>query len=238
MGLLFVVIAMAGCGGSGSSSAPPVTSRSILWVTNWGTNPQDATAYTRDSFTCEFSLKGANTNGTDFTTIYESNNNRPGTQSLRSSGSVKVGTFLLEEYISPNSGGGGGSSWTARAVVGIPSTVPVDSQGHQSPDFQIDIDWAAAVDSITVPSSQTIKAGVSAPLIFTAHPKGAPSHILALYPYSETVRITSGADHLSYSKINSNGIPAYINGLTPGTATLTVTVQGVTSAPITVTVTP
>jgi len=71
-----------------------------------------------------------------------------------------------------------------------------------------------------------------APLIFTAHPKGAPSHILALGPTdSETVRITSGTDHLSYSY-------GYLTGLTPGKVTLTVTVQGVTSAPATVTVTP
>jgi hypothetical protein len=147
---------------------------------------------------------------------------------------VKVGTFLLEEFISTADGGSGRLVGTARAVVSITSTVPVDSQGNPTPDFQIDTD-AAAVDSITVPVGQTIKAGTSAPLIFTAHPKGATSHILLLAPDdSETVRITSGANHLSYSNGNSGAM----TGLTPGTATLTVTVRGVTSAPTRVTVTP
>ena len=129
----------------------------------------------------------------------------------------------------------------ARAVVSITSTnaslVSItypnplsDPPGHIAADFQLDTS-AFAVDSITVPAGQTIKAGVSSPLIFTAHPRGNIDHILALSPNSQTVQITSGADHLSYS----NGS---ITGLTPGTATLTVTARGATSAQATITVTP
>ncbi len=231
IGSLFVLLALGGCGGGSSSSAPPVTSRSFLWVTNWGAIvPSDPANRVGSAFTCDLTLKGANTDGTDSITSYDCHGSRPVAQTLGSSGSVKVGTFQLEESIITADGGGGRLVGIARAVVSITSTVPVDSQGHQAPDFQIDTD-AVAVDSITVPARQTIKAGVSAPLIFTAHPRGATSHILVLLPDSEAVQITSGADHLSYS----NGA---MTGLTPGTATLTVTARGVTSAPTTVTVTP
>jgi hypothetical protein len=237
MGLLFVLMALAGCGGGGSSSsAPPVTSRRILWTTNWGWIVPGDPAARRYSLTAQLILKGANTDGTDFVTSFDSPSGLSVMQTLGSSGSVKVGTFLLEVGISSNDHSGGGGfdlGYGARAVVRITPTAPVDSQGHQAPDFQIDTD-ASALDSITVPDGQTIKAGASAPLIFTAHPRGAPSHILVLGPNSETVKITSGADHLSFSK----DVSSFMTGLTPGTATLTVTVGGITSAPATVTVIP
>jgi hypothetical protein len=227
MGFLFVLLTLAGCGGGSSSSAPPVTSRSFLWVTNSGAIvPGDPANRVGSSFTCDLTLKGANTDGTDSVTSYDCPGSRPIAQTLRSSGSVKVGTFQLEESITTADGGAGRLVGIARAVVSITSAVPVDSQGHQTPDFQIDT-TAAAVDSITLPSGQRLRTGTSAPLIFTAHPTGATSHILALAPNSEVVQITSGADHLSYS----NGI---MTGLVPGIATLTVTARGITSAPTTV----
>jgi hypothetical protein len=228
-------MALAGCGGGGSSSsAPPVTSRRILWNTNWGwLVPGDPAARVGRSLTAQLILKGANTDGTDFVTSFDSPSGLSVMRTLGSSGSVKVGTFPLDVVISSNDHSGGGGfelEYGARAVVRITSTAPVDSQGHQAPDFQIDTD-ASTVDSITVPAGQTIKVGALAPLIFTAHPRGAPSHILVLAPNSETVKITSGADHLSYDN-------TFMTGLTPGTVTLTVTVGGITSAPATVTVVP
>lgn len=239
MGLSCVVMALAGCGGGGSSSsAPPVTSRSIQWVTNWGAIFPIDPLKRLGSFNVELFLRGANTDGTDFVTNY--NYNYPGSlspsgvQTLSSSGSVKVGTFPMDVYIKNTDiggegGGGGALEAFAHAVVRITPTVPVDSHGHQAPDFQIDM-GASAVDSITVPAGQTIKVGASAPLIFTAHPRGATSHILVLAYGSEKVQFTSGADHLSYDFL--------MTGLTPGTATFTVTASGITSAPATVTVVP
>jgi len=197
--------------------------------------PQECCGPSGSSFSAELTLKGANTDGTDFVKFYNLSDSLSAVQTLVSSSSVKVGTFQLEVGIFHAEGDGGGLEGIARAVVHITSTAPVDRQGHQAPDFQIDT-GASAVDSITVPAGQTIKVGASAPLIFTAHPRGATSHILVLAPNSETVQITSGADHLSYSKdADSFNV---MTGLTPGTATLTVTARGITSAPATVTIVP
>ena len=234
---------LAGCGGGGgSSSTPQLTERSIHWAMNWGPilNGSEDDPPTRSS-SYVLTLKGANPDGTDFIAIGGSPNIRPITSGLGSSSNAKVGTFQLEARFYLPQDSTGTVIGIARAVVSITSTNPSlvsitypyplsDPPGHIVADFQLDTS-AFAVDSITVPAGQTIKAGVSSPLIFTAHPRGNIDHILALSPNSQTVQITSGADHLSYS----NGS---ITGLTPGTATLTVTARGATSAQATITVTP
>ena len=227
MGSLFVLLAMAGCGGGSSSSAPPGTERSVHWVNNWGPilNGSEDDGPTR-SQSAVLVLQGANPDGTDFTTTYNAPNVRPIAQSLGSSGSVKVGTFQLEARFYSRANSTGTLIGIARAVVSITSPVPVDSAGHPAPDFQLDTS-AVAVDSITVPGHQSLRIYASAPLIFTAHPRGVTDHILALSPNLETVQITSGANNLSYS----NGT---MTGLNIGLSTLTVTARGITSAPATV----
>lgn len=220
---LLGVLTLTGCGG-GSGSNPAATSRKITITTNWvapNTNPGFGWPEANHAV---LTLKGAATDGGDFVFPYDRNGVA---DELSSSAAAKVGTWTMEaRFYFVASTGAQELQYIARAVVKITPSVPYDISGRIASDLTIDM-GGFEVGSIDVAPGQTIKAGTSAPLIFTAHPQGTPSQILALMPGQEVVTISSGADHLSYAN-------SAMSGLTPGTATLTVG----SSAPATVTVLP
>ena len=103
-------------------------------------------------------------------------------------------------------------------------TVKINNDGTGIGDIAV----SGTVTSVAITPGQTLRAGQQIDVLYTA--KDVGGNAVSLSPGAVFLAITDGGDK---AQIGSDG---KLNGLAPGTVTLTATVDGKTSAPATITV--
>lgn len=216
---LLLLVALCGCGsggGSGSSTTTTVVTTDVLWPTRSralsATSPNSALSVV-------VTIPGANPDGTNFSwTINRDTNLESHTTSYTSPTVVKAGTWPLQASFYAQSNGQGSVVATAS------TTVTLNTNGNSIGT----ITPVGTVASVIVDANQSLAVGQTADLSFTA--RDAQGNLLALTAGSAFFQVANGASILQLT--NQQAV-----GLAPGTASLIVTVDNVTSPSQTVTVT-
>jgi streptogramin lyase len=216
---LFMLFLLPGCGGSGSSTPTPTgPAANVNASINWAARSRalDAPA---SALSAVLILKSANPTGGDFTyTINRDPNPAAYTRSYTSPRQALRGTRELQVrfYSQPDGGG---------SVVGsIDATMTLGADGNGIGSFTTN----NTIASVAVDPNQVVGVGQTKDLTFSA--RDASNALVAVTPGSATFAVTSGGSFL-HLNTTQQAVGAAI-----GTAIVTVSVDGKTSAPQSVTV--
>lgn len=215
--LAVTVVTLVDCGGSGhhsnSSSGNTSTAKPSITI-DWPARSKDLAA-PASALSCLIAVTDSNS---QTVTIRADRGNNPAAfvQTYQATSAVKTGTCQISVQFYANAGetsmvvGSGGGEATMDASGGGLSTFAISSN----------------VSSVTV-SAQSVAVGATQQLTYTA--KDAAGNILALQPGSDTWTNSGSA-----ATVTASGLAT---GVSPGSDTVTVRVDQVTSAPATLTVT-
>lgn len=224
--VLAVCFSLVGCGGGGGGNpAPPNPAPPNAPLTtpvrlslSWGARSRAVNAPS-SALSVILTLRSARADGSDLSvTLNRAADPAAYTQSLTTSDPVVVGTWRFSARFHAGADGGG-------AVVGIAEaevTIAGDGSGIG------DIQTIGTIASVLVPPGQSLLAGETKDLAFTA--LDAANNIIAVSPGSAFFAVTTGADKLNIG--SGQGV-----GVAPGTATVVATVDGKASPPQSVKVT-
>jgi hypothetical protein len=226
--------ALAGCGGGGggSSTPPPGGGGPPLPVTTivkvdvlWPVRSRAVNAPS-SALSAVVTLKGAGSGGSDFTFSFDRDSSTTQHTSQHVSATEAVtGTWPMT--IDFHAGRGGAGDLVATAS----PTVQLASDGTlKNPDGSTlgSINPSITVASVDITPGQSVLAGTTADLTFTARDAGGG--VVAVSPGSAIFQTQSGSSVLGF-------VNGQAQGLAPGSASVTATVDGKTSPVVTVTVT-
>jgi hypothetical protein len=216
---LFCSILFTGCGGGGGGGGTPnVPATPISVSVHWPARTRALEA-PPSALSVALILDDASPDGTDFTWVIDRGNDiTDHTSTYTSPNAAKIGTAGLSVRFYAQPGGNGSVVATGSATV----TILGDGSGIGTVTIN------NVISTVSIPAAQTISLGEVKDLSFETRESGGA--IIAVSPGSAQWAVTAGGDKL---RINPNG---QAEGLVPGTATVTVTVDGKTSAAQTVTV--
>jgi hypothetical protein len=209
--LIALSLLLAGCGLGGASDllggGNPLTAILSL-VISWQLRSRDVNA-PASALSAKLVLKGANPSGGDFVFTFDRDSNLSAhSQTYIAPLPALAGTWDATVTFYAGQGGQGN-------VVGVASkqvtVIPVTSNLG-------DIATTGTITSVTLPTGQSATVGTPKDLIFTA--KDANGNTVAVTPGSAVWTVVSGSDKL---QVTSNG---QLLGLAPGTASVTVSVDG------------
>lgn len=209
-----LAIAVAGCGGGGGGSTPdPTTSRASLTV-QWSARSR-AIAAPASALSAVVRIAGAGVSSGDvvFTINRDGTKTDGYTQQYTAPTDARTGQFTVTITFHSQADGEGG-------VVGSVSEVVTLISGANSLG---DVTVNGTVASVTVAAKQTIVASQAADLVFTAF-DASNAAIAGLAPGAAFFTVTDGQSLVS---VVNGQLKA---GATPGIATVSVTVDGKTSA--------
>lgn len=214
--LLLCLLALHGCGGSGKgiSKTTPIK----LSIT-WGERSRAINAPS-STLSAVVTLANASATGSDF--VYSINRDpapQTYTGSYTSANSAKVGAAPLTIRFYAQADGAGAVVGIAQAKV----TIKADGTGIGS------ITTTNTIASVSVPVGQTVRVGQTKDLAFTA--QDAQGSMVAVTPGSATFTLAGGGDKLQI-------VGNQAKGVTVGTASVSVMVDGKSSVGTDVTVTP
>lgn len=221
LGLLALVV-QTGCGGGGNSlgltnlgqQGGSTRSAPVKVDISWAARSKAVNA-TSSALSAVFTLKGAKIGGGDFVFSVD-RSDTPGayTQTAVSQGQALVGNWNMTVQFYAGKGGQGAIVGTGGKAI----TLKTDGTG---------IGDVAATPTISSASvvlpNQSLSVGQSAPLSFTALDSGGKPVVVT--PGSAFFTVTSGGDKLQVSQDGT------AKALAAGSATVTVTLDGKTSAP-------
>jgi alpha-tubulin suppressor-like RCC1 family protein len=207
--LLFCAAWICGCGSSSSTTAP-LTSR-VAFTVQWPA-PSRLIPLAANSIKLSLSQNG---NLLDSTVLARPAQGGPASAVIAN---LPAGDLLATATAYPNADGTG----VAQARATVPVTTVI---GQVSP---VHLTMASTVTAVTVPAGQQVPIGATQDLLFTA--TDAQGSTVIVSPAALTVTVVSGIGQLQ-----STG--SQIQGLAAGTATVTASVDGITSPPQTVMVT-
>jgi len=212
------VALLAGCGSGGGGNGGGVQATPVKMTVNWAARSRADAPSSALSFRA--TLKQASPDGSDLT-FGSDRNDAPAaySQTYTFPNQAKVGTWQLEVTFFAQKGGQGDVVGTAQAMV----TLNPDGTGIG------DIATNNTVASIEVQAGQSLRAGETKNLIFTA--RDANHNVVAVTPGSAFWQVTAGADKLQLTPDGK------ATGQAEGKATVTATVDGKTSPAADVTVT-
>jgi len=210
------IVWLNGCGG-GNNSLTTRQTTPVSFQISWAGRSRavDAPA---SALSMVLTLKGANPGGGDFTFVVD-RLDAPSAykQTYTSSSPARVGNWNASLNFYAGKGGQG-------AIVGIaskPITLKSDGTGIG------DIATTGTIATVTMPSGQTLHLGQTSDLTFSAlDSKGAS---VAVTPGSVVFAVVIGADKLQI-------VNGQAKGLASGTATVSATVDGITSPSVAVAV--
>lgn len=217
--MLAAALWVTGCGGGGGGSSPPPgpTVTRVVVNVNWPNRSRNIEAPS-SALSMVVTIKGAGEGGTDYSwTIDRDVATTATTKRYLSPGTIKPGAYDVTIKLYAQAGGTGAVVGTAGAHV----TIAADGTGLDA------LAVTGVVNTVEVPAGQSVPTGVKTDLMFTA--KDSTGAIVAVTPGSATWTITSGGDKLHF-------VNGQAEATGNGTATVTATVDGKTSAPATVTV--
>jgi hypothetical protein len=216
---LLCSLIFTGCGGGGGGGGGPIVpATSVKADIHWPARTRALEA-PPSALSVVIILDNASPDGSDFTWVIDRGNDiTDHTSSYTSPNAAKIGPADLTVRFYAQSGGNGAVVATGGGTV----TINADGSGIGTVTIN------NVISAVTVPAGQTISLGEVKDLNFSATESGGA--IIAVTPGSVAWAVTGGADKL---RINPNGMA---EGLVPGTATVTATIDGKTSAPQTVTV--
>ncbi|MGV3616083.1 MAG: Ig-like domain-containing protein [Fimbriimonas sp.] len=212
---LLVAVLIAGCGGSGGGASPSVGFARPRLSIAWGARSRDV-AGPSSALSAVILLQDASRRGEDVVFTVD-RSGPPAGSTVVYTGPEEVRTALTALTVRFHAGPGGNGP-----VVGIAyGVVPLGDDGTISP-------WvtnAGVVQSVQVPEPQSVRLGTPRTLEFTV--ADGDGNLVAVTPGSARWTVLSGGDRLA---IESG--EAVARAL--GTAKVTATVDGRTSAPATV----
>ena len=206
-----------GGGGTGPSTSPPVATKARLTATiSWPSRGR-ATNAPSSALSGQVTLQGAGSTGSDFVWKFNRDPNRPDAyiEQIQSPDTATAGVWNLNFSFFSQANG------TGDIVAVANRSVTIGANGDLG-----DIAVSNAVASVEVAAGQKVAVGQQLPVVFTA--RSAQGTPLALSPQSGQVAVVSGQDKAG--AVNGNSV----RGVNAGLATVTVTVDGVSSAPQTV----
>lgn len=219
LGLLPLMVSLTGCGGGGGHPGPSVSFVRI--AIDWPARSRDVTAVS-SALSALIIVKGSAADGSDFTFGENRKTTDPSayTGTYTSSGQTRVGTWPLQVkfYAQPNA--------TGDVVAVANGQIPVPSQYGNITN----VTTTGTIKNVTIPAGQIVLVGQHTDLAFST--TDANGTVIAVTPGSAFFKVVTGTSAL---QIDQNG---QATGVAPGTATVTVTVDGITSAAQTVTVAP
>lgn len=229
--LLALLLALAaGCGGSqttGTNAPAPTPAPTATRVTvpvTWPARSR-AIAAPASALSMTITLAGAKPEGGDLTFTVNRDPARTDeyTANHASPSPARLGTCLLTVGFFAEADGAGAQVGTAQAMVTVVAASDNSGSGTVttgSGGTTIVITTRSAVASVEVLSGQSVRVGAKSDLVFTA--RNESGSILALSPGSALFTVTEGAGSLRF-------VDGQAEGVLPGAARVTATVDGVTS---------
>lgn len=217
-----LALALAGCGGGGGNSNAPATSTKLIASIDWAARTRSLNAPS-SAQSVVISINGATPDGGDFRfTINRDSAPDAYSKSYTSLGSVMLGNWTVKAMFYGENDGSG----DIVGVAGAKADIKGDGTGLPT------LATVGTFKTVSIPAGQTVTLGQSQDLAImagTANASGAIVKEVAISPGSITWKINDGSDKLTFA----NG---EAKGMVPGMATVTATVDGIVSAPQTVTV--
>ncbi|MDE2126650.1 MAG: hypothetical protein KGJ62_08675 [Armatimonadetes bacterium] len=211
-----------GCGGALSKTAAATSAR-VKITLNWSARSRAVTAPS-SALSANVTLKKANFDGSDFFFIINRDASPSAfTRLYTSANEAQTGKWRLVVTFYAQANGTGSVVGIATAVV----TIAGDGSGIGTVSTQNTV-TACSINTTPPPVIQATQEG---DLTVTAY--DAAKNIVAVTPGSIFYTVTSGASNLAVDPTTGK-----LHGIAPGAASVTASVDGVTSAPVTVTVVP
>lgn len=212
--LMVTSLLITGCGGGGGSGTTAVKINVA-----WGARSRDVHAPS-SALSAVIKLKQAAPDGTDFSfTVNRAAPPAAYTQSYTSPTQAKTGTWhlIVRFYAQPDGAGD--------LVGSTAATITLHGDGSGIPELATD----GAVASVTVNQDQLTKVGQSVSLTVTV--QDAQGNLIAVSPGSVFPAVVNGAAVATV-------VNGQVQGVSPGLATVTATVDGITSSSVQITVLP
>ena len=232
LGSTLFLFAAAGCGGGGTggaSGATPPQTRQVTPVltVNWAGRSRSAP--TRDVSAPASALSASITvTGTAGSSVSYNEDRPSGTAAVIQAYTAPTGITVQDNptvrvvfYAQPGGAGGNGA-----VTASVSAVVPIQDDGTIATTIT---NVQSAIAAIAVAPNQSVNAGQQAYLSYSA--TNASGQIIALAPGSAFFTVTGGSNVLSVTG-------EVDQGLAGGSASVTATVDGLVSAPATVTVIP
>jgi hypothetical protein len=217
----FSLVVFAGCGGGGGGTPPPppTTLTRVIADVNWPERSRDINAMA-SALSIQIVLKGASETGSDFVwNIARGSTASAFKQKYTSTTTAKVGTWDYSAKFYTLAGGQG-------AVVGeAQGTATIAENGSGFPDLSP----GSRVSQVAVATNRNLSIGLQKDIPFTA--TDATGNVIPVTAGSATWNILVGQTTLRF-------VSGKAEGLANGTASVTATVDGKTSAPVLVSVGP
>ena len=208
---------LAGCSGGGLGSSGGVPTVSVRFSIAWAERTR-ATGAPASALSAIVILSGARPDGTDFSfTVTRLADPAAYSQDYVSPPGARPGTWDLAVNFMAQADGMGSIVATGRAGI----TLNQDGSGIG------DVTTLGTIRSLEIPVGQTVNVGQKRDIVFSG--RDSSGRLIGITPGSASFAIVSGGDR---ARVN-NG---QIEGLAVGSASVSVTVEGMTSAPETVSV--
>ena len=222
---LFVILgSLCGCGGGSDTATTPVTTR-VQFDINWSARSRSVTGPS-SALSAHFSLKSARAENTDLNYVVNRNTDPATYNKLYTTSEMSligIWEMSIRFYSLPE--GSGTLVGEARTLVSVKADGTLGKPSDGSPLGNITL--SGIVDSVRLDDDQTIQIGMPSALSTKVYDK--TNNLVVLEPGAIFLEVKNGNNNMRIA----NGLA---EGLSPGKATVTATVDGKTSPEATVNV--